>query len=138
MSDAHNIEVLEAPDGVWVKLVWRACKHILGGPSPWHRWLSSGAPNEHFVGVRPIAFAHYRERRDGVRVLYNIGVAPGVRRRGLGRALLEHMGSPIELKTDAADPVSNAFYTALGFTRAGSTETKAGKPMHIYRRGDDV
>lgn len=56
-------------------------------------------------------------------VIHAIGVRPGLRRRGIGRALVERFvadvrergGRTLETTTEAGDPVAVGFFVGLGF-----------------------
>ncbi|CAB4189874.1 NAT_SF domain containing protein [uncultured Caudovirales phage] len=74
---------------------------------------------------------HWHMDRTGTRTVYDMIVHPDHRRRGLGRALLAHVGAPMELKTTH----SHEFYQALGFIRG---DTKAGKTSYILELGDII
>ena len=134
MATEQPIVVLGAEDKDWVLRVWKPAAKVLGvdAGTIWYRWVTYAPANEHWIGVREVAFAQYRQRRDGVKVLYSIGVAPVAKRQGLGRRLIEHIGFPMELKTDADHAESNAFYRKLGFKFAGQKRGGA-KVFNIYR-----
>lgn len=87
----------------------------------------------------PAGFVHWRIRSRGPaageRYVEQIVVAPAARRRGVGRALLEGVGRPVRLKTDADNNHSNDFYRALGFTLAGRVPSRAGRLVNVYYLG---
>jgi ribosomal protein S18 acetylase RimI-like enzyme len=70
-------------------------------------------------------------------LLEELYVAPPARRRGQGRALLEHAmavardsgAAGIELNTSEADTAARGLYSAMGFTNL-----EAGSPMLFYER----
>jgi GNAT superfamily N-acetyltransferase len=132
------IQVLGPEDKEWVLKIWAAEAAVLGVDPGliWYRAWKDKAPNEHWIGISNIAFAHYRIRqRDGVRVLYEVAVAASSKRQGLGQELLKAIGYPMELKTDAGHAESNAFYVKLGFSLLGQRPTKSGnKLLNVYRR----
>ena len=124
-------------DMPWVKRIFQSADHVLGKGffgSIWWRYWQSKNPRERWIVIEGRAFAHYVTRRDGVKVLYEIAVAEESRRMGLGKLLLDYIGRPMELKTDADHGESNAFYRALGFHPVGSKRSRDGKKvMRIYR-----
>lgn len=99
-------------------------------------WAEGRAPRDVFIGISEEAFAHYVVRKkDGVKVLREIGVTEGARRKGYGSALLGMIGLPLELKTDEDNEASNAFYQNHGFKLVGKKRSRDGKRIHrIYRR----
>jgi ribosomal protein S18 acetylase RimI-like enzyme len=126
-------------DRDWVLGVWKHSQGILGDSNVASRTLhffqTARSANEHLVVIRKVAFAHYRVRKDGQRVLYEIAVDPSERRKGHGKRLLAHIGTPMLLKTDAFNEESNAFYQALGFILEGVSTSRLGdKTLNHYAR----
>lgn len=125
-----------APDDrAWVVRLYERERAWLGivGSTVWWRYWHPRRPNEHWDVIREVAFVHWRLRRDGVRVIDEIAVDPAARRQGLARLLVAHVGRPVTLKTDEANPESNACYLALGFRQIGTQSSKDGKRrMHVY------
>lgn len=122
-------------DRDWVLAVWGPEGERLGnvGGSVWYRfWHADERSRERWLVLEPFGFVHYRTRRDGVNVVYEIAVAVGARRRGVARQLLEAVGKPIELKTDANNGVSLAAYAALGFVRLGESVARDGKRVLVH------
>ena len=112
-----------AEDLLWCKRIWQAASQVFGTDSaPLYRALRDAKGNEFFLGIREVAFVHYRARRDGVNVVYEIAVDPAAKRRGLATRLLLHIGPPILLKTDADHEESNALYRARGFKFMGTKQ----------------
>lgn len=132
------IERLGRDDKDWILGIWKHYEPVLGrSPSTiWYRAWQNPGDNEFWVGIRPHAFAHYRVRKaDGIKVLYEIATDPSLKRKGYARQLIQHIGFPMELKTDALHAESNAFYVSLGFKLAGQKSDREGtKLMNIYRR----
>lgn len=123
-------------DQKWVAKLFDTNKSILGnvsGGTVFWRWKAGGAANEHFIVIPELAFCHYRVRKDGSRIVYEIAVAQAAKGKGLGRKLMEHVGRPVELKTDQASEESNAFYRKLGLTCVGKSTGKSGKVMNVYQ-----
>jgi GNAT superfamily N-acetyltransferase len=128
---------LEPTDTEWLKRVWTSVEADIGswfvvGARAWYVYQKArtSTPHkvarEHWVGVEGAAFAHYRVRaRDGVAVLGEIGVLPAARRQGFARALVGSMPRPLELKTDATNLASNAFYVSLGGVLMGRARAKS-------------
>lgn len=128
-------------DEKWVKRVFTASDHILGKGffgTIWYRFWQNyrvhrGA-SERWVVIEEKAFAHFKQRRDGVKVLYEIATDEAARRQGHARALVAYIGFPMELKTDSNHQESNTFYQALGFYPCGEKRSRDGmKKMRIYR-----
>lgn len=130
------IVALTLEDRDWVFRVADFSKSILGPIGlPWSRSWPTPGPRDFWVGIREAAFAHYRLRLDGIKVLDEIAVHPHAKGLGLGRELVEHIGCPMELKTDADNAESNGFYRHLGFKLAGQKTSKNGKKLfNIYRK----
>jgi ribosomal protein S18 acetylase RimI-like enzyme len=122
-------------DKEWVKPLFERDR-LLGrfGPPWWYYWSRYRDPEERWDVVDGgQGFVHYRARQDGLVSLYEMAVHPDYRRQGVGTALVNHLGRPIALKTDADNTVSNAFYTALGFTLMGQTYSQNGKKtLNVY------
>lgn len=132
-----KIEAAVPADQKWVGKLFDANKAILGnvsGGTVFWRWRAGLNPREHVVVIRPeLAFAHYLVRKDGTRVLYEMAVTAEAKRQGLGRAILEHIGRPIELKTDADNQESNAFYRRMGLVCVGQKTGGSGKVMNVFQ-----
>jgi ribosomal protein S18 acetylase RimI-like enzyme len=106
--------------------------NVSGGTVFW-RWLQSKQPNERILVIRPVAFVHYRIKRDGMRVVYEIAVAASAQRQGLARVLMDRVGRPVTLKTNADNEPSNRFYERLGFAVVAHVNTRDGKLMNVYQ-----
>lgn len=123
-------------DEKWVGAIFKKADHILGKGffgTIWWRYWNQGTPSEFWIVIPDIAFAHYKVRKDGVRALYEIAVEEGHKRQGYGKALLRHIGFPMELKTDANHEESNRFYKACGFYPAGEKRSRDGtKRLRIW------
>ena len=124
-------------DQKWVGKLFDLNRDVLGkvsGGTVFWRALNSGNEREHFWVIPEVAFAHWLVRKDGVKVLYEVAVHPDNKRQGLAKRLLQHIGLPMELKTDADHAESNAFYQALGFKKMGYKTAGSGKRMAIYQK----
>jgi GNAT superfamily N-acetyltransferase len=111
MSD---IQLATPDDGGWIRQVWEE-KRLGAFALTWYRYWHGSPPNEYWWVIQGRAFAHFRvNRRTGVCNLYEIAVAADARRQGYGKRLIQAIGLPIRLKTDADNQDSNAFYLALG------------------------
>lgn len=124
-------------DQKWVAKLFDANKDILGkvsGGTAFWRWQTRGGPQEKWFVIPELAFAHWYIRKDGTKVLYEIAVSKDAKRMGLGKKLLDLIGLPCELKTDAEHPESNAFYQALGFKKMGYQNASSGKRKAIYQK----
>lgn len=130
----EQIKPFTVDDLPWVKELWAENKGILGPPMAPGTWLRSHADNEFFIVISNFAFAHYRKRKDGTNVLYEIAVSSKMKKMGIGKALMLYIGLPMELKTDYGNEESNSFYKKLGFICMGKKYTKSGKLVAIYRK----
>lgn len=94
------------------------------GSTWWRYWNGGPARTEHWdkavLGGKIVGFCHWRFRSDNARSVDDMIVAPEMRRKGIGRALIEAVGTPINLKTDEHSP-SNGFYQSLGFIQGATT-----------------
>lgn len=136
MSEAVEVVDAEPADGEWIAKLFDANTAILGnmsGGTLFWRWLHSGNPRDRMIVVRGRGFAHYLLRNDGVRSLYEIAVDARCRRAGVGKALLQAVGRPITLKTDASHDESNAFYRSAGLVRCGQVRARSGKLLNVYQ-----
>ncbi len=134
----YKIEKAVLEDMEWVGKLFSANKKILGEMAPtsvFYRWFHGKNPREKFVVIRPFAFAHYLVRLDGIQTLYEIAVQEDQKRKGMGSSLLEFMGRPISLKTDATNDESNLFYRKLGFHCVSQITGGSGKKLNIYQMG---
>lgn len=137
---AWDVRPLVEADGRWLARVWASVEGDIGswfvvGSRAWYLHCKSPGPREVWVGVPECAFAHYVTRkRDGVAVLSELGVEPDSRRRGLASALLRTIPRPLELKTDARNAASNAFYRSLGGVLLGAfpARTDPRRIIHAY------
>jgi len=135
---AYVTHPITKEDHEWVGDLLELNKKILGGKLPLVRWARCHAKNDHWVAIGESAFAHFRAKRNGIVTLYEIAVAEDSKRKGMGRALIGYMRGPgpalrpIELKTDAENEESNAFYLGLGMKRVGQKKTKKGKVVNLY------
>lgn len=122
-------------DATWLRAVYNAERAVLWDFDPtWFRYWKANNPRARWVVVREFAFAHYLIKRDGSRTLYEIAVTVPARRKGIGRALLEHVGHPVNLKTDADNAVANAFYRSLGLLLTGQTNSRDGnRKLNVYQ-----
>ena len=103
--------------------------------------LRSVARDELFVACAATAivgFCQLYRRRDGIVAIYHLAVAPEMRGRGIGRALIAHVqrdasdrGSrAIRLKCPADLP-ANAFYSRIGYCLIG-VEGRRARPLNIW------
>ena len=115
MTCRFNVIEAEKSDKDWILEIFNQNKTILGGRSygtlQWKRFWENKKQNEFWVIIEDKAFCHYLKRfRDSVNVIYEIAVHNDYKKRGLGKKIIEHIGKPIELKTDFDSNESNSFY----------------------------
>jgi ribosomal protein S18 acetylase RimI-like enzyme len=123
-------------DQSWVGKLFEANASVLGnmsGGTMFWRWQNAGSKNERLLVAGKLGFAHYRIRKDGTRVLYEIAVDASAKRRGVGRTLMDRIGRPVTLKTDAGHAESNAFYKSIGLTNCGTTVARSGKRLNVWQ-----
>ena len=75
---------------------------------------------------------HWRVRNDGVRVVDEVVVAAHVRRQGYGRALLNHVGRPVELKVDATNKTGAMFALGVGLQPVARVPSKGRGTQHTW------
>ena len=123
-------------DEEWVKVLFDKNKSILGSFSmTWFRFSQSKNENEKWVVIEGIGFAHYLIKRNGESTLYEIAVDDNYKKKGYGKALLDHIGFPMELKTDSENVESNEFYKKYKFICVGKKKSKNGKKeFNVYKR----
>jgi ribosomal protein S18 acetylase RimI-like enzyme len=80
------------------------------------------------------AFCHWRRRRDGVSVIYEICVPDEARGQGIGRAMIEALQQPIRLKCPVDNALGNGFYERLGFKLVG-VEPGKKRQLNVWRLG---
>jgi GNAT superfamily N-acetyltransferase len=78
-----------------------------------------------------VGFAAVEPRADGESELDALFVDPSMRRRGIGRLLIEYCADVARMRESAAlcvigNPHAEHFYTACGFNVTGTTETRFG------------
>lgn len=132
--DQTPVETVLPEDRAWVLALWRLDTRVLGkdAGSVFWRYTQRTGDAERWVRIGQVAFCHYRVLRDNSRTVYEIAVHPDHKRRGLGRRLLEHVGRPTRLKTDAGHAESNAFYQRLGFVMYDQVQARDGKLLNCY------
>ena len=120
-------------DESWIKPLFEKNSYILGPfGGVWAFFWQSTAKNEKWVCIEGIGFAHFRRKRNGIVTLYEIAVDENHKRKGYGKKLMDHMGYPMELKTDKDNEESNAFYKKLGFLLMGEKVSKKGNKTFNY------
>lgn len=128
-----QVEVVRATeqDLPWVLSLFAEHSKILGNPF----WLkrSYRERGHRLIVVREKGFAHYRVSEDGVRTLKEIAVSGSCKKQGIGKAMIDSIGRPITLKTDADNAESNLFYEACGFLLVGRVKARSGKLMNVYQ-----
>jgi len=80
-----------------------------------------------------VGFANYRPRKDGVNVIYELGVHRHHLRQRIGSALLSAVPYATRLKTTTDNHRAISFYLANGFTITGQEDGRK-RPLHILER----
>lgn len=114
-------------DGEAVRAVQRACP----GAAQWEAEEREGRVVFVAEAEGEVAgFAVWQELPGGEAELLNLAVAPGARRRGAGRALVEAMqGRTVWLEVRASNEEAIRFYEALGFERRGVRRAYYREPV---------
>lgn len=131
-----KVEQANEEDLEWVEELFQKNEYILGPAGlALYRWKNDRKENDRLIVVREVAFARYTIRKDGIRTLHEIAVAEEAKGQGIGKRLIQEIGRPIQLKTDADNEESNNFYKALGFTFNGKKKSRNGKKIfNLYFR----
>lgn len=141
-----TIKPVEPEDKQKIRNLFNANKEIWpgGGGMIWYRfWISRNRTQFWDKAVDDegniLGFVHWAIRMDGARSIYDILVKNGFRNKGIGRALIQHVGRPIILKSSEGNS-AHEFYLKLGFEVGnGIVKTKQGnKPMLEYILHRDV
>ena len=90
------------------------------------------------LSARIAGFAALLSRPDGDADLDGLFVEPDIRRRGVGRALVEHCAKVALDRGSRAlhvigNPHAEAFYLSAGFTVIGHTETRFGRGLLMIK-----
>tara|TARA_R100000781_G_C4077460_1_gene126581 strand:+ start:765 stop:1169 length:405 start_codon:yes stop_codon:yes gene_type:complete len=98
----------------------------------WDKFLEGGTTYTYVV-IDNIAFMRYGySKKYKANVLYEIGVDTESTQKGAGRMLYDHLPTPLMLKCNVDNDIGNKFYKAMGMTKAGITQTKAGEKQNIW------
>ena len=84
-----------------------------------------------------VGFANYRTRRDGVNVIYELGVHRNHHRQRVGSALLASVPRPTRLKVTTDNVTAITFYEANGFAIT-ATEQGRKRMLHVMERGSNI
>lgn len=136
MLSEGDIRDATPEDKQWVAKLFDANSTVLGnmgGGTMFWRWQTAAGKNERLIVIPQLGFAHFRVKKDGTRVLYEIAVDAAAKRQGVGRLLMKVVGRPVLLKTDRDHAESNGFYRALGLTHCGTTVAKSGKKLNVWQ-----
>lgn len=139
-----KVEQATPEDFEWIKPLFKKNKKILGSVEmaiyrfKKRKEEKPDDTRDQFIVVRPYGFAHFLQKKNGERTLYEIAVDDSMKRKGIGKALMDKIGYPMSLKTDADNKESNEFYKRLGFVWLGAKYTKSGKLVNVYVRGSWV
>ena len=122
-------------DAELIKILHKQHKKEIGGFNLfwiWDKYLEGGT-TYNYVVIEDIAFMRYGfSKKYKANVLYEIGVDINCTQRGAGRLLFNHLPKPTMLKCNQDNEIGNAFYLAMGMTKAGTTQTKAGVKQNIW------
>lgn len=131
-----DLRVATKEDQKWVGKIFDLNRHVLGnvsGGTVFWRWTQANQKTQKWIVIPGKAFCHYGIRKDGTKYIYEIAVHPDCKRMGLARELLNFVGRPVELKTDATHTESNLFYLKIGLTCVGTTTARSGKILNVYQ-----
>ena len=121
-----------------IKKIFRANKRYLGFTT-WPILSSSIAKSELHVAVfceHIVGFIRWHRRRDGWSTVYELCVDEPYRGRGVGRMLMQVIGTgPAKLKCHTANPALK-FYDLLGFRTGGRVVTKGGIKLSFLMRNN--
>lgn len=81
-----------------------------------------------------VGFCNYRRRRDGVSVIYEIGVDRSRRGIRIGAGLIAAVPKPIRLKCTVDNEQANRFYAGQGFTLQEQEQGKH-RPLNVWALG---
>jgi GNAT superfamily N-acetyltransferase len=86
------------------------------------------------LGERIVGFVNWHLRRDGWATVYEIAVAPDCKRTGIGKALIEAIPHPVQLKCTVDNP-ANKFYERIGMN---FVERQSGRKreLNFYQQPD--
>lgn len=127
------IRLASLTDKPFIESVYRENKAIFGNYGlTLSSYFKERAKNQFMLVWEGVGFCHYRIRKDGVKVIYEIAVTSSAKGQGAGKKFIEKVGFPLMLKTDQVNLESNAFYRKIGMIVVGTHTTKKGKLMNIY------
>lgn len=127
------IRRLTEEDHAWFQTVWKESPELGGSAGvAWHRWTLDKSGRHRIDGMENIGFVDWLLRQDGGRTINNVAVGAAFRRQGFARRLVEHVGRPVRLVTNADNFASNAFYSALGFVLLGRKPKKNGDMKNVW------
>jgi GNAT superfamily N-acetyltransferase len=99
----------------------------------WNRYIQGNKISFTFVVVDGMAFCRYGwSVRYKHFVIYEIGVLPEHKRKGISRFILEQLPRPLMLKCNEDNKVGNSFYKSCGMTLSVKTQTKLGVKQNIW------
>jgi len=78
-------------------------------------------------------FVNWHARRDGWHTIYELAVAPEYTGRGIGRALLYAVPTPVRLKCPIDNETANRFYAGTGMTLQGTISGRR-RALNIWER----
>ncbi len=121
------------PDLLAIKRIANGYKAELGYVM-WPSLREAAAQRELLVAEKNrqvVGFVRFHARRDGMQTIYDIAVDRAYVGGGIGRALLNAVPRPVQLKCTADNP-ANGFYAAQGMTLA-RTEPGRQRALNVWR-----
>lgn len=120
----------------YIEKIFKANKRYLGFTKRVIMGVSIAKTELHIAVIRNkiIGFIRWHRRRDGWSTVYELCVDESNRRRGVGRKLMEVIGSgPAKLKCHSQNPAL-CFYNKLGFKTVSNEITKGGLKLDFLIR----
>lgn len=139
MSD-FSIRAAGPDDREWISKMFRTHRDLAGAFYwSWQSYLKCPERHKWLLACHtdsiPVGTIHFFwSPRKKAWCIAELMVLDGWRRHGIGKLLLAQVPAPMVLTTNDDNVDSNAFYTALGFSRDGVTTTRKGRALNIYRK----
>lgn len=83
-----------------------------------------------------VGFCHFRKRKDGITIIYELCIKKEFRGKGLGKMLIDFLPTPIILKCPI-DNLSNKFYEHNNFILL-RTEKGKKRELNVWKKEKDI